>query len=286
MFNSTRQDLLDYVVGLNAADVYRIPFILPVSVDASAAVRQNRARVLFVSDTFFSRLDLAFLFFHVLPHRIQRFRWMSQYGSDAMNKNRIEAAKSIMLACLCILAIPGCQGGLTNLPSLSSLNNPTRVPPPASGTFHVPSSYTDPSNGGVKTSSTTLGQLRSIETGIPNGRTIESDGLVASTVTNGSFKSEPVVAKSVSTLVSTANQFNRSLETAASAFSSNSATNPTHLAPIQPVQTASANSVFEKGGPAIIQAASQRELPDPRYSEAARGSLSSDEDVKWTSPQR
>ncbi|MDZ4852181.1 MAG: hypothetical protein SGI77_23070 [Pirellulaceae bacterium] len=200
-----------------------------------------------------------------------------------MNKNRIEAARGVMLASLCILAIPGCQGGLTNLPSLSSLNNPTRVPPPASGTYQVPSSYTDPSSGGVKTSSTTLGQLRSIETGIPNGRTIQSDGLVASTVTNGSFKSAPIVAKSVSTLESTANQFNRSLETAASAFASNSATNPKSLAP---VQTASANSVFENGGPAVIQAASQRELPDPRSNEAARGSLSSEENVKWTSPQK
>jgi hypothetical protein len=128
--------------------------------------------------------------------------------------------------------------------------------------------------------------LRSLETGKSVGDKIGSDGLVASDVTNGTFTSKPVVAQSVSTQESSANQFNRSVETASAAFSNATGVHTSQVAELSAPRPAS-NEFNELGdSPAVIQAAATSELPDPRFNEAQRGSISSNDGVKWKSPQR
>ncbi len=186
-----------------------------------------------------------------------------------------------------ILSMSGCQGGFTGIPSLTNLNNPTRVPPPSTGSFQVPPNYAEPSSSGASAPRpTTLGQLRSLETGQSVGDKIGSDGFVASEVTNGSFTSKPVVAQSVSTLQSSANQFNRSLEAASAAFSNGMGMNSPQISGLKSTQTASNELDSDDSGPAVIQASAMKELPDPRFNEASRATLSSDEGVKWKSSQR
>jgi hypothetical protein len=199
-------------------------------------------------------------------------------------KTRLTFAKCpVLLAGLLVLSVSGCQGGL---PSLANLNKPTRVPPPPLGSFQIPPNYADPSGGGAtKTPSPTLGQLRSLETGKPVGNKIESDGLVASDVTNGTFASKPFVGQAVSTNQSSANQFNRSLEAAASAFAVSTGASSAQ-APNPGVAQAGANETLKVDGPAVVQAAALSELPDPRYSEASHAAISSDESIKWKSSQR
>jgi len=198
-----------------------------------------------------------------------------------------------------ILSLAGCQGGLTSIPSLNSFNNPTRVPPPPTGSFQVPASYNDPSGGGAsaaRTRPTTLGQLRSIETGKSGGDRIESDGVLTTEVTNDAFAftTKPVTAQSISTLDSSANQFNRSLEAASpavfsAAVSSAASVSSARGAPadFNPVRTASSNFPSETNSPSIVSAASIQDLPSLRSNEAANGSLSSSEEsVKWRTPQK
>jgi hypothetical protein len=133
-----------------------------------------------------------------------------------------------MVVSLLALSTCGCQGGLTGAPSLGNLNNPTRVPPPSTGSFQIPPNYAAPAATGAATGrSTTLGMLRSLETGKPVVDKIGLDGFAATEVTEGAFTSSPV-----------------------------------------------------------IQAAALNELPDPRLNEATRASISSDEGIKWKSPQR
>lgn len=191
---------------------------------------------------------------------------------------------------LSLVAMSGCQGGLARLPSLGSLNNPSRVPPPASGSFQVPANYTDPSGGGAtakRPPTTTLGQLRSIETGKSGSDKIGADGVVASEPVNRSF-SIPVVAEAVTTLQTSANQFNRSLDGASAAFAKAvHATNSSMELGAIPVRAGSTISDNSENGPAVIQASAIQVLPDPQYNEAAsHGTIRSDESVKWKSSQR
>lgn len=185
------------------------------------------------------------------------------------------------------MSCSGCQNGFTGIPNLTSLNNPTRVPAPPPGSFQVPPNYAEPTNSNTTAPrSTTLGQLRSLESGRPVGEKIGADGFVASEVTNGSFTSKPVVAQSVSTLQSSANQFNRSIEAASAVFASETGMNPMRAAEPNAIQSDSTELNTDGEGPAVIQAAAMKELPDPRFNEASHASLSSDEGVKWKSPQR
>ncbi len=203
-------------------------------------------------------------------------------------KTWLKTAKSPKLwVVFLVMSMSGCQGGFTGIPSLTNLNNPTRVPPPSTGSFQVPPNYAEPSSGGASAlRPTTLGQLRSLETGRSVGDKIGSDGFVASEVTNGSFTSKPVVAQSVSTLQSTANQFNRSLEAASAAFSNGMGMNSSQVVELNSARADSNDTDSDEDGPAVIQASAMKELPDPRFNEASRASISSDEGVKWKSPQR
>ncbi len=185
-----------------------------------------------------------------------------------------------------MVSISGCQGGLTGIPSLSNLNNPTRVPPPSSGSFQIPPNYAAPAASGATNTRPTLGMLRSLETGKSVGDKVSSDGFVASDVTNGSFTSKPVVAQSVTTLASSANQFSRSVEAASAAFSDATGVVSSQVAELSSPRPDSITPGELNHGPAVIQAAATRELPDPRFSEASRASISSDDGIKWKSPQR
>ena len=176
----------------------------------------------------------------------------------------------LSLVSISLCAIAGCQGGLTSLPSLNNFNNPSRVPPPPTGSFQVPPGYADPAGGGstaTRPRPTTLGQLRSIETGKSVGDKIGSDGTLATEVTNNAFaftskpviNQAPVIDQAFSTMESSSNS----------------------------VRTASTGFAPELNGPAIVPASSLNALPDPRNSQAANGSLSSDgENVKWKSSQQ
>ncbi len=192
-----------------------------------------------------------------------------------------------LMAAFVAMSMSGCQGGLTGIPSLSNLNNPSRVPPISTGSFQIPPNYAGPSSSGATTPRpTTLGQLRSLETGRSVGDKIGSDGFVASELTNGSFTSKPVVAQSVSTLQSSANQFNRSVEAASAAFSNGMGMNSSSIAQLNSSSDGSKESVPGDDGPAVIQASAIKELPDPRLNDAARASISSDEGIQWKSSQR
>ncbi len=170
----------------------------------------------------------------------------------------------LSLVSIGLFAIAGCQGGLTSLPSLNNFNNPSRVPPPPTGSFQVPPGYADPAGGGstaTRPRPTTLGQLRSIETGNSVGDKIGSDGTLETEVTNNAFAftSKPVVNHVFSAPESSAN----------------------------PVKTASTGFTSDSNESTIVPASSLNALPYPRNNQTANGSLSSGgETVQWKSSQQ
>ncbi len=188
-----------------------------------------------------------------------------------------------ILLCTTLLC-PGCQSGANGLPNLSTLNNPVRVPPPAPGSFSVPSSYNNGAGtssnaigtGALNTSSisptgTTMSSLRSLETGEASGTVFGSEGSFVADVQATSIKSKAVVGQPVSPEKASTAQFNRSLQAAAAAFSDNTGTGP------------------------VVPAVAQQELPDPRSSLAnsapkndlsvATPSLGADS-VTWRNPKK
>ena len=192
------------------------------------------------------------------------------------------AVKQILgWACCLVLSFSGCQGGPQSFPSLTSLNNPTRVPPPPTGSYAAPQGYGAPA-AGVPTSSTnlkpvgaTLAQLRSIESGSDVGDVFGSEGRVSTNdVATGTIAARPVVAPPVRP--SAAMTANPDLVTQAAAVSFSQPSAP-------PVITAGATT--SRSSTQLSSSRPFESLPDPRSASIDSTAEISD-GITWKTTQR
>ncbi len=98
--------------------------------------------------------------------------------------------------CLCF----GCQGGLGNLPNLSNIGSPARVPPPPVGSFQAPSNYSDSNRGGSTATgpaTPTLGQLRKLESGDETPNRFSADNVTEWSINDGSTSIKPQLAEAI-----------------------------------------------------------------------------------------
>src|SRR5262245_14279693 len=84
--------------------------------------------------------------------------------------------RGVWLIAWSAVLLAGCQNGMTGFPNLG---NPTRVPPPQSGTFQIPPNYSDAVGGGAVSGVSNLGQLRALESGKTGSGRITPDGFAA-----------------------------------------------------------------------------------------------------------
>jgi len=161
-----------------------------------------------------------------------------------------------IFVCGFMICLNGCQSGFNGIPSLSTLNSPTRIPPPPTGAVSAPQGYGTPGVSGptsstnLKPVNATLAQLRSLETGNDAGDVFGSEGKIpANDVATGSMAARPVVAPPVTPSVAAAMTADQSRKAAAVSFSQPSA---------PPVITASAINSHAMATRAFS------DLPDPR----------------------
>ena len=191
-----------------------------------------------------------------------------------MNRSTIQI---YLWSCSLIVCFSGCQGGLQNLPNLSTLNSPTRIPPPATGSYAAPQNYGAPGVSGptsstnLKPAGATLAQLRTIESGNDGGDVFGSEGRIpADNVAQGTITARPVVAPPITP--KRAMTINPKQATQAAAVSFSQASAP-------PVITASAiNSKLSSSQPF-------ESLPDPRSAMQDSHSEVSD-GITWKTAQR
>jgi hypothetical protein len=175
------------------------------------------------------------------------------------------------------IGISGCQSGLNGMPSLSTLNSPTRIPPPPTGAIAPPQGYGAPGVSGptsstnLKPVNATLAQLRSLETGTNVGDVFGSEGQIpAADIATGTLAARAVVAPAVSPSVAVKQSAEQASKAAAVSFSQPSA---------PPVVTASAINSHAMATRAFS------DLPDPRNGLAESHSEVSD-GITWKTATR
>jgi hypothetical protein len=179
--------------------------------------------------------------------------------------------------CGIVICLSGCQSGLNGMPSLSTLNSPTRIPPPPTGAIAPPQGYGAPGVSGptsstnLKPVNATLAQLRSLETGNNIGDVFGSEGHIPATdIASGTMAARPVVAPPVSPNIAVQQSAGQSSKAAAVSFSQPSA---------PPVITASAINSHAMATRAFS------DLPDPREGLADSHSEVSD-GITWKTATR
>lgn len=218
-----------------------------------------------------------------MPAQVNQRVWFS-----ITNKSVFPIQKPVIGLLPLVLTVSifsGCQNGMSGLPNLSNLNNPSRVPPPATGSYSVPAGYTNGVSGsgvpigtgafngtGISPNGTTLSSLRSLESGIPTEGVFGSEGTLAAEVQSKAIKSKPVIGQAVSPEKVRGMQFDRSLE--------------------------AKDAAFQDDGSAemVVVAAAQQELPDPRAGIAAASKSGSgltsnvnspaSDNVVWRGPKK
>ncbi|MCY2975485.1 MAG: hypothetical protein NTW52_12555 [Planctomycetota bacterium] len=179
--------------------------------------------------------------------------------------------------CGFVICFSGCQSGLNGMPSLSTLNSPTRIPPPPTGAIAPPQGYGTPGVSGptsstnLKPVNATLAQLRSLETGNNIGDVFGSEGQIPATdIASGTMAARPVVAPPVSPKIAVKQSADHASKAAAVSFSQPAA---------PPVITASAINSHAMATRAFS------DLPDPREGLADSHSEVSD-GITWKTATR
>jgi hypothetical protein len=171
----------------------------------------------------------------------------------------------------------GCQSGLNGIPGLSTLNSPTRIPPPPTGAVAAPQGYGAPGVNGptsstkLKPVNATLAELRSLETGKDIGNVFGMDGTIPQAdVAKGSVAARPVVAPPVTPTGAVTQTADQARKAAAVSFSQPEA---------PPVITASAINSHAMATRAFS------DLPDPREAIGDKHSEISD-GITWKTATR
>jgi len=198
--------------------------------------------------------------------------------SKAMSRLTTSSSSLLLIGvCGIVICLSGCQSGPNGMPSLSTLNSPTRIPPPPTGAISPPQGYGAPGVSGptsstnLKPVNATLAQLRSLETGDNVGDVFGSEGQIpAADIASGTLAARAVVAPAVSPNVALKQSADQASKAAAVSFSQPSA---------PPVITASAINSHAMATRAFS------DLPDPREGLADSHSEVSD-GITWKTATR